>query len=94
MSIAQHKSMDHGSLLNNIIVFLGGLLLSLTHPFHSFTSFLDSFHFYFIEINYSELIVFAIRSVIGGAIALGVKVGGEWLINRMKLKKQTGKEDE
>ena len=61
---------------NYLLYFIGGFFGALTHYINSFNML---FH-----INFRELIDFTVHSLIGGAIMLGVKVIGDYLLYLIK----------
>lgn len=77
--------MEHyNSFLDNLIVFVGGTLLSLTHPITS--------TIFIFNINYLDITLFVLRAFAGGALALLGKVGIEWCIRKVKSKRKTEKQ--
>lgn len=81
MEFAQHKRMPTDHLLDNFLVFLGGFLISLTHPFNSALTLL------LVEPSLFDAGFFVLRSLLGGALALIGKVAVEWCIKKYKSRK-------
>lgn len=79
MPAAQHKIMSaQEQLFDNFIVFIGGLLLSLTHPYY-----------FAVDFSLSSIGAFIFRSLLGGALALIGKISVEWCIRRYKSRKKS-----
>lgn len=64
--------------INNIIAFLGGCIGAFTHFLSAGTA--------LSLVNWTELIDYSLRSLIGGVIAVLVKVLGDRIIEKMKSK--------
>lgn len=69
---------------NNLLAFIGGFIGAMTHYITNIQALLN--------IRTSELFDFTIHSLIGGAIMLAVKVLGDWLLHKIKSKRN--KKDE
>lgn len=66
-----------GSMINNVFVFMGGIAGASIFPPLS------------LQINAGEIVQFTIQSIIGGLIALVVKVSAEYCIQRIKKRKKS-----
>ncbi len=77
MEFAQHNRMHTDHLIDNLFVFIGGFLLSLTHPFHFTLSIL-------VEPSLVNAGFFVLRAFLGGALALLGKIGVEWCIKKYR----------
>lgn len=69
---------------NNLLAFIGGFIGAMTHYINNIQT--------LMSVRTSELFDFTIHSLIGGAIMLAVKVLGDWLLHKIKRKKN--KKDE
>lgn len=72
--------------VNNLLAFIGGCIGAFTH-------FLSKYTVAFSNLNYTELLDFTMRSVIGGVVMLAFKLIGEWLVHKIqKSRKDKGNE--
>jgi hypothetical protein len=75
----QHKDMPFSEPFSYVAVFLGGVLGALTFSENTPSPTLSA-------INWTDILEFTLRSIIGGAIALCVKVAADWIVCKYKSK--------